>query len=74
MHTVNIHEAKTQLSWLVAQAVQGVPFVKVVVAISNGSGAPTQKQGFIQRIVQSPPDFDRTGNAAMEALFTGTAP
>lgn len=82
MQTVNIHEAKTQLSRLVAQAAQGAPFVIAkagkplvkVVAISGGEGVPVKRLGFMQGMLQVPPDFDRMGDSAIEALFTGTAP
>lgn len=82
MRTVNIHEAKTQLSRLVAQAAQGEPFIIAkagkplvqVTAISSGAEVPAKRLGFMQGMVQVPPDFDRMGDAAIETLFTGTAP
>ena len=82
MHTVNIHEAKTQLSRLIAQAALGEPFVIAkagkplvkVTAISSGDGAPAKRLGFMQGTMQVPPDFDRMGGEAIEGLFTGTAP
>jgi prevent-host-death family protein len=81
MLTVNIHEAKTQLSRLVAQAAQGEPFIIAkagmplvqVTAISSGGGAPARRLGFMQGTMQVPPDFDRMGSEAIEGLFTGTA-
>jgi prevent-host-death family protein len=81
MQTVNIHEAKTQLSRLVAQAAQGEPFVIAragkplvkVTAISSGDGVPAKRLGFLKGMMQVPPDFDRMGDAVIEGLFTGSA-
>ncbi|MBP8183187.1 MAG: type II toxin-antitoxin system prevent-host-death family antitoxin [Rhodoferax sp.] len=82
MHTVNIHEAKTQLSRLIAQAAQGEPFVIAkagkplvkVTAIGSGGDVPARRLGFMKGMMQVPPDFDRMGSEAIESLFTGTAP
>jgi prevent-host-death family protein len=81
VQTVNIHEAKTQLSRLVAQATQGEPFViaragkplVMVTAISSGEGVPAKRLGFLKGMMQVPPDFDRMGDAVIEGLFTGSA-
>lgn len=82
MHTVNIHEAKTQLSRLIVQAAQGEPFIIAragkplvkVTAIGSGGDVPVKRLGFMKGTMQVPPDFDRMGGDAIENLFIGTAP
>ncbi len=75
MVTVNIHEAKTQLSKLVEQVVQGEtlviaragkPLVKVT-ALAAPS-AP-RRLGFLAGQIAVPNDFDRMGEAEIAALF-----
>ena len=75
MITVNIHEAKTQLSKLIDQAVKGEPFViakagKPVVKVA-GLDAPDapQRLGFLEGEIVVPKDFDRIGDAEIAALF-----
>ena len=75
MVTVNIHEAKTQLSKLVDQAVKGEAFViakagkpLVKVAALEAPAAP-QRLGFLAGEIAVPEDFDRMGEAEIEALF-----
>ena len=75
MITVNIHEAKTQLSKLVDQAVKGEAFViakagKPLVKVA-GLDAPEvpQRLGFLHGEIVVPKDFDRMGDAAIAALF-----
>lgn len=75
MRTVNIHEAKTQLSKLVAQAVRGEPFViakagKPLVKVT-ALDAPTapRRLGFLAGEIAVPDDFDRMGEAEITALF-----
>ncbi|MSQ14627.1 MAG: type II toxin-antitoxin system prevent-host-death family antitoxin [Dehalococcoidia bacterium] len=75
MLTVNIHEAKTQLSKLIAQAVKGEPFViakagKPLVKVT-ALDAPdaVQRLGFMAGEISVPEDFDRMGEAEIEALF-----
>ena len=82
MHTVNIHEAKTQLSRLIAQAAQGEPFIIAkagnplvkVTAIGCGGDIPAKRLGFMHGTMQVPTDFDRMGGDTIESLFTGTPP
>jgi prevent-host-death family protein len=82
MHTVNIHEAKTQLSRLIAQAAQGESFVIAkagkplvkVMAISSGGEVPVKRLGFMQGLMKVPPDFDRMGGELIEGLFNGATP
>ena len=79
MVTVNIHEAKTQLSRLVEQAAKGEPFViakagkpLVKVAALDAPSEP-RRLGFLQGEIAVPDDFDRMGEAEIAALF-GIAP
>lgn len=75
MRTVNIHEAKTQLSKLVDQAVKGEAFViakagkpLVKVTALDVPAAP-QRLGFLAGEIAVPDDFDRLGEAEIAALF-----
>ena len=75
MVTVNIHEAKTQLSKLVDQAVKGEAFViakagkpLVKVAALDAPQVP-QRLGFLAGQIAVPKDFDRMGEAEIAALF-----
>ena len=75
MRTVNIHEAKTQLSKLVEQAVEGEAFViakagnpLVKVAALDSPDAP-RRIGFLAGEIAVPSDFDRMGDADIAALF-----
>ena len=75
MVTVNIHEAKTQLSKLVDQAVKGEPFViakagKPLVRVAAlDAPAEPQRLGFLEGEIAVPEDFDRMGEAEIAALF-----
>ncbi|PTL37202.1 type II toxin-antitoxin system prevent-host-death family antitoxin [Candidatus Methylomirabilis limnetica] len=75
MVTVNIHEAKTQLSKLVDQAVKGEAFViakagkpLVKVAALDTPVAP-KRLGFLAGEIAVPEDFDSMGEAEIAALF-----
>ena len=77
MRTVNIHEAKTQLSRLVDQASKGEefiiakagkPLVKVVPLDAQEAGLP-RRLGFLSGEIQVPDDFDRMGEDEIECLF-----
>ena len=79
MHTVNIHEAKTHLSRLIAAAEQGVPFViakagkpmvKVTAVVGESSQAGS-RLGFMKGQFHVPDDFDRMGGNDIERLFAG---
>lgn len=77
MNTVNIHEAKTQLSRLIEQAVNGEPFViakagKPLVKVAR-IDAPTEQRrlGFMAGQIRVPEDFDRMGSNDIEQLFGG---
>ena len=75
MVTVNIHEAKTQLSKLVDQAVKGEAFViakagKPLVKVAALDAPPTpQRLGFLVGEIAVPEDFNRMGEAEIAALF-----
>ena len=75
MVTVNIHEAKTQLSKLVDRAAKGESFViakagrpLVKVAALDAPIAP-RRLGFLAGEIAVPKDFDRMGAAEIAALF-----
>jgi len=75
MTTVNIHEAKTQLSRLVDRAAHGEPFViakagKPLVKVSRvDAPAQPKRLGFLQGEIEVPEDFDRMGEREIEVLF-----
>ncbi|MDQ3045233.1 MAG: type II toxin-antitoxin system prevent-host-death family antitoxin [Chloroflexota bacterium] len=79
MVTVNIHEAKTQLSKLVAQAVKGEAFViakagKPLVKVSALDAPQTpQRLGFLAGEIAVPEDFNRMGESEIAALFGAEA-
>lgn len=77
MLTVNIHEAKTNLSKLVEQAAQGDSFIiakagKPMVRVSS-LNAPEPDQGrrigFLHGQIAVPADFDRMGAEEIEQIF-----
>ena len=75
MVTVNIHEAKTQLSKLVDRAAKGEAFViakagkpLVKVAALEAPQEP-QRLGFLAGEISVPEDFNRMGEAEIAALF-----
>ena len=75
MNTVNIHEAKTQLSKLVDRAARGEAFViakagKPMVKVS-AVDAPAQPKrlGFLKGEIEVPDDFNRMGDSEIAALF-----
>ncbi|HSP34020.1 MAG TPA: type II toxin-antitoxin system prevent-host-death family antitoxin [Thermoanaerobaculia bacterium] len=75
MSTVNIHEAKTQLSRLVDRAAKGESFViaksgKPLVKVSRiDAPAEPKRLGFLKGEIRGPRDFDRMGEDAIGALF-----
>jgi len=82
MRTINIHDAKTQLSRLVEQAARGEAFIiakagkpKVKVVPLNEADTGTGKRlGFMAGEFTVPDDFDRMGGDEIEGLFAGRAP
>jgi prevent-host-death family protein len=81
MKTVNIHEAKTQLSKLVEQASKGESFVIAkagkpivkVTALNTPIGADVRRLGFMAGQISVPDDFDRMGKEEIERIFGGGA-
>jgi prevent-host-death family protein len=75
MNTVNIHEAKTQLSRLVERAARGEAFViakagKPLVKVSAvDAPAEPKRLGFLKGEIEVPDDFDRMGEREIAALF-----
>jgi antitoxin (DNA-binding transcriptional repressor) of toxin-antitoxin stability system len=70
MRTINIHQAKTNLSWLIQRALQGEPFViakagKPLVKVT-ALGTPEQpairRTGFLAGEIRVPDDFDFIGH------------
>jgi len=79
MQTVNIHEAKTHLSRLIAQAQQGEGFLiakngkplVMVVPIHAPIRPPIKRLGFLRGTMGVPEDFDQLGTPLIEAMFAG---
>ena len=77
MRTVNIHEAKTQLSRLVDEASKGEPFIIAkagkplvkVLPLGAPTGAEIRRTGFLKGQIAVPDDFDRMGQAEIQRLF-----
>jgi prevent-host-death family protein len=79
MQTVNIHEAKTHLSKLIAKAAKGEPFIiakagKPMVKVTSIDDPPAKKTsriGFMKGQIKVPDDF-KTGYAKeIEEMFYG---
>lgn len=79
MRTVNIHEAKTQLSRLVEEAAKGESFIiakagKPMVKVT-ALGVPEKKAvrrlGFLKGKISVPDDFDTMGAEEIERMFAG---
>jgi prevent-host-death family protein len=79
MLTVNIHEAKTQLSKLVEQAAKGKPFViakagkPLVKVTALDAPAKPKRIGFLEDQIVVPDDFDQIGSEEIAALFGSTS-
>ncbi|MDF1488993.1 type II toxin-antitoxin system Phd/YefM family antitoxin [Tessaracoccus caeni] len=79
MTTVNIHEAKTHLSRLIAAAQDGEPVViakagKPAVKLVRVDAAPEPRRlGFLAGQGSVPDDFDEIGAEQIAALFDGQA-
>ena len=77
MQVINMHEAKTHLSRLVAAAANGEPFViaragtPLVKVIAVDAPAPGLKRrvGFLEGRFSVPDDFDRMGAEEIAGLF-----
>ncbi|WP_299969703.1 type II toxin-antitoxin system prevent-host-death family antitoxin [uncultured Roseobacter sp.] len=78
MKTVNIHEAKTNLSKLIEQAVAGDAFIvakagKPMVKVSRLEVRTPQRIGFLEGQGHVPDDFDDMAAEEIRALFDGGA-
>ena len=77
MKTVNIHEAKTQLSKLIEKASKGESFIIAkagkpvvrVTALSAPTAAQVRRMGFMAGQISVPDDFDRMGQEEIERIF-----
>lgn len=77
MQTVNIHEAKTQLSKLIEQAVRGESFIIAkagkpmvkVTKIDVPEPASIKRLGFMAGQISTPDDFDEMGKDEVAKLF-----
>jgi prevent-host-death family protein len=75
MRTVNIHEAKTNLSRLVERASKGEAFViaragkPLVKVIPLDAPTRPRRLGFLEGEIDVPGDFDRMGEREIAALF-----
>lgn len=75
MLTVNIHEAKTQLSKLIDRAANGEAFViakagKPLVKVAALDAPPMpQRLGFLAGEIAVPEDFNCVGGTEIAALF-----
>ncbi|HEX4713028.1 type II toxin-antitoxin system prevent-host-death family antitoxin [Phenylobacterium sp.] len=79
MQTVNMHDAKTNLSKLVEKAAKGESFIIAragkplvkVVAIAHAEG-PKPRIGFMKGRVSVPDNFDELGREEIAGLFQGS--
>ncbi|EDT42794.1 type II toxin-antitoxin system Phd/YefM family antitoxin [Burkholderia ambifaria] len=82
MHTYNMHDAETNLSRLIDEAVHagepfmitkgGKPLVKVV-PIDTPDPLPPSRIGFMNGQMRVPDDFDSMGSDEIGKLFEGDA-
>jgi prevent-host-death family protein len=79
LKTVNIHEAKTQLSKLIEEASKGESFIIAkagkpigrVTALSAPTGTQVRRLGFMAGQISVPDDFDQMGKEEIEQMFGG---
>ena len=79
MKTVNIHQAKTQLSKLVEGVSKGESFiiakagkpVAKVTALNTPTGSRVKRLGFMEGQISVPDDFDQMGRDEIERMFGG---
>ncbi len=79
MLTVNIHDAKPQLSRLVEQAAQGEAFIIAkagkpmlkAVPLGPAEAGTASRLGFIAGEFSVPEDFDQMGSSEIERPFAG---
>jgi antitoxin (DNA-binding transcriptional repressor) of toxin-antitoxin stability system len=81
MLTVNIHDAKTNLSKLIAMAVKGQPFIiakagKPLVKVEALEGEPAlikSRLGGLEHLAPPPEDFDTMFASDIDTMFHGKA-
>jgi prevent-host-death family protein len=81
MKTVNIHEAKTQLSRLLEEVAKGESFIIAkagkpvarVTAVNAPVGSQVRRLGFLAGQISVPDDFDEMGRNEIERMFDGGA-
>jgi len=79
MKTLNIHQAKTHLSRLVDEAVNGEPFIIAkagkplvrVTALTATANPKPRRLGFLSGQFSVPNDFDRMGRREIARIFGG---
>jgi prevent-host-death family protein len=79
MRSVNIHEAKTQLSRLVEEAANGDPFVIAkagkpmvkVIRIDAPENKPKKRLGMLKGKIKVPDDFDTMFSEEIKQMFYG---
>jgi len=79
VESVNMHEAKTRLSQLVAQAARGEGFIIAkagkpvvrVTAIESPEQGQQKRIGFLAGEFTVPDDFDRMGQEEIAEMFGG---
>lgn len=76
MKTVNIHDAKTNLSRLIEAAVNGEPFViaragKPLVKVTSLEAQTPRRMGFLKDRFELPADFDEMGGDEIRRMFEG---
>ena len=76
MLQVNIHEAKTNLSSLIAKAMKGESFIiaksgkpLVKVTALTTDDIPKRKTGFLKDVYNVPEDFDEIGKDEIHKMF-----
>ena len=77
MKVVNMHDAKTQLSKLVASAVEGEPFIiakagRPMVKVTAIEVREPRRLGFLEGRATIPDDFNEMAAEEINALFAGT--
>lgn len=79
MESINIHEAKTRLSQLVARAAEGEGFIIAkagkpmarVMALDSPALGQQKRLGFLVGQFSVPEDFDRMGQDEIADMFGG---
>ena len=75
MRTINIHQAKTQLSRLVEEAAKGESFViakagkPMVKVVALDAPKAARRLGFLDGAFAVPDDFDSMGQGEIERMF-----